>query len=261
MPPRVFLPLAFASFVALGASAALAAPPVSPPPAPPATTNVAPLPSPPPAPPAAAPAAAPEAAPEAAPAPAPAPAPLVAPPVPPGAQRPPPWAWRAPPPAYGPYPGWRLEEEAPKSSETNERTWYGWQSLLGIIPSHGLAVVGVLDHDLYGLIVVGALGHCFTSPIVHWVHGNTGRGFISLGMNAGLPILSSALINVASSADMFFGVALLAVVGWPIVDVAVLSYEDPPSKSKEKTAGFIDSFGVVPMIDREKKGLSLVGRF
>ncbi|MDI3291663.1 hypothetical protein QHF83_50600, partial [Polyangium sp. 15x6] len=236
------------------ASAALAAPP--------------PLPSPPPAPPAA-PAAAPDAAPApaaappAAPAPAPdsvfAPPPLAAPPPAPPGAAPPPWMWRSPPPAYGLYPGWRLEEDRP-TKETPDRTWYGWQSLIGVIPSHALFAFGTFDNDLEFLMVAGALGHCLTSPIVHWAHGNVGRGFLSLGLNATLPLAGMALAFESGSTEMLIAAGLITIVGWPIVDTVVLSYDEAP-KSKDKSAGLIHSFGVVPMIDGEKKGLSLVGQF
>lgn len=226
MSPRLCLSLASAAFVALGASAARAAPPLPPPP-----------PAPPPA--SAAPAA--DSAPVAAPPPAPRP------------------TWMQRPPPYGPYPGWRLEEEK-RPDETGGPQWYGWQSLIGIIPSHAMAVLGTTDNDLYGLIVAGAIGHSLTSPIVHWAHGNVGRGFLSLGLNTGLPFLGLAVGLEARSTGLLVAMGFVTIVGWPIVDTVVLSYEDAP-KSNDKNARLIDSFSVVPMIDGDKKGLSLVGQF
>ncbi|MDC3954336.1 hypothetical protein [Polyangium jinanense] len=258
MPPRAFLSLASLAFVAVGASAALAAPPLpppasSPPPASPATPAAAPDA-------ASAPAAAPA---PATPAPAPdsisAPPPLAAPPPAPPGAAPPPWMWRPPPPAYGLYPGWRLEEDRP-SKETDARTWYGWQSLIGVIPSHALFAFSTFDNDLEFLMVAGVLGHCLTSPIVHWAHGNVGRGFLSLGLNATLPLAGMALAFETGSTEMLIAAGLITIVGWPIVDTVALSYEEAP-KSKDKSTSLIHSFGVVPMIDSDTKGLSLVGQF
>ncbi|MDI1484676.1 hypothetical protein [Polyangium sp. y55x31] len=258
MSPRVFLSLASLAFVALGGSGALAAPPLPPapssPPPPPAATAAAPDAAPAPTP-------AADSTPAPAPDSAPAPPPLAAPPpAPPGAM-PPPWMWRPPPQSNVLYPGWRLEEDLPPG-ETDKPKWYGWQSLIGIIPSHGLALLGSFDNDTQFLLVVGAMGHALTSPIVHWVHGNAGRGFLSLGLNVGLPLLSYGVAASFRSTEMLLAAGLISLVGWPIVDTVVLSYEDPPrSKSKDKSAGLIHSFGVVPMIDGDKKGLSLVGQF
>ena len=250
MSPRLPLSLASAAFVAFVPPAALAAPPPPPPPASAAPPPAAAADPAPPAAPAPDPAAAPTSAP---------PAPLAAPPPAPLGARPP-WMQRPPPPgAYGPYPGWRLEE-APQPGEAGERQWYGWQSLIGIIPSHGMSLLALYDLDLLPLVAVGMIGHSLSSPIVHWVHGNVGRGFLSLGLNIGLPAVSYGIAAEFRSEEMLVGLGLLSIVGWPIIDTVVLSYEDAP-KAKDKSARLIDSFMVVPMIDGQKKGLSLVGQF
>ncbi|MRG91865.1 hypothetical protein [Polyangium spumosum] len=216
MSPRLFLPLASAGCIALGAAAALAEPPQPSSPAPPAPVTA-----------------------------------------PPPAERPP-WM-RRPPQSPALYPGWRLEE-APRPGETAEPQWYGWQSLMGIIPSHGIALLGLTDNDLIPLIYLGAAGHALTSPIVHWAHGNVGTGFLSLGVNIGAPLLGGMIAFETRSTGLLFTMGFLTIVGWPVVDTLLLSYEDAP-KSKDKSARLIDSFAVVPMLDGDRKGLSLVGQF
>ncbi|MDC0747153.1 hypothetical protein [Polyangium mundeleinium] len=247
MPPRVFLPLASAAFAALGATAARAAPP--PPPAP-----------------SAAPAS--DSAPAAGSVPAPAPPATLGapPPAPPWAQ--PSWMQRPPPWAYGPYPGWRLEDEG-KASASSTRQWYGAKTLLGLIPSDVVFTLGyVLTFSSHstediGVVMVGlgAAGHCLTAPIVHWVHGNVGRGFLSLGLNVGLPVVSAMIADVSDARDMTIPLVLLSVVAWPVVDIAVLSYAESEPEPKRKRTSAMPSFTVLPMIDRDKQGLSLAGQF
>jgi hypothetical protein len=214
-----------------------------------------------------APAAAPAAASELAPAPAPAPAsaPTQAPPRPGmGPWMPPPKGqpYGPYPPYANPYPGWRLEPASDKNE--GAKVWYGWQSLIGIIPSHLFIVAATLT-PLDALGYIGALGHCLTSPIVHWVHGNVGRGFLSLGLNTGLPAIG--LYGLLESRSEGFAIALLSIgmIGWPVIDTALLSYEetdtDKKAKKKSEFALGVQSLGVAPILDGDRKGLSLVGRF
>ncbi len=203
------------------------------------------------------------AAPDSAPAPAATPAPVSASPAP--------WMQGTPPPpAWGLYPGWRLEETEDartRTSENGKRTWYGWQSLAALVPSHLVFATGFVtafatrNTELgVGMIILGMGGHVLASPITHWLHGNTGRGFLSLGLNVGLPVLGSVIADASDTGELTVPLALLSVIGWPVVDIVVLSYEDPPEPQRTSMLG-IRSLGVVPMIDGYKKGLSLVGQF
>ncbi|MDI1437147.1 hypothetical protein [Polyangium sorediatum] len=120
--------------------------------------------------------------------------------------------------------------------------------------SHSTEDIGVV------MVGLGAAGHCLTAPIVHWVHGNTGRGFLSLGLNVGLPVVSAMIADVGEARDMAIPLVLLSVVAWPVVDIAVFSYEEPDSEPKRKRTSAMPSFTILPMIDRDKQGLSLVGQ-
>jgi len=209
-------------------------------------------------------------------------APPVAPPAAPAeppAPKAPPAA--SPPPSYAPvprpvpspslYPGWRLEEDVKRSPETLERNWYGWQTLIGLVPSHLLFTAGALsafssgwrngsDIMLYG----GMLGHVFSSPIIHWAHGKTGMGFGSLALNVATPTLGFLTILSARSGDLILPLGVVSVLTWPIIDIVAFSSEDPAEAKKDKdvkSALGIHSFGIIPMIEPDRKGLSLVGRF
>jgi hypothetical protein len=98
------------------------------------------------------------------------------------------------------------------------------------------------------------------SPLVHWTHGNVGRGFLSLGLNVGLPITGAMIGEASDIGGLSIPLVVLAFTAWPIVDVAALSYEDP-SASKRKNKSAMPSFSILPMLQPDKRGLSLVGQF
>lgn len=85
--------------------------------------------------------------------------------------------------------------EAPRT-----RTWYGWQTLLVYSSS---TVFGVLT-GVVGIatespalaavgIGFGSGGIALGGPIVHWSHGNIGKGFGALGLNFGMPLVGLGL--------------------------------------------------------------------
>lgn len=97
---------------------------------------------------------------------APAPAPLVL--APPG-----------PPPA----PPARTKEE-----------WYGWKLLIvdGAVITSGVGLA-VADAPAAGAITAVS-GYVLGGPIVHWAHGQVGRGFVSLGGRIVIPLLTGATV-------------------------------------------------------------------
>ena len=68
-----------------------------------------------------------------------------------------------------------------------EREWYGWASLLVDAAALGIFIGGWAADD--GKIVgAGYLGYIFGSPVVHFAHGNVGKGFGAFGMRVGIPL-------------------------------------------------------------------------
>ncbi|MDI1444350.1 hypothetical protein [Polyangium sp. 6x1] len=119
-----------------------------------------------------------------------------------------------------------------------------------------------------------------TGPIVHWSHGHAGKGFASLGMNIGGPLLSGLLgLGVGSAvqrgshdgSDFAWGAvggliigAASGAVAATIVDTTVLSTEDVNAGSAEAKVerGVVPaSLALLPVVDVDRYGLSLVGRF
>ena len=61
-----------------------------------------------------------------------------------------------------------------------EPRWYGWQTLM--VDGAAILIASDVSVPIY---VLGG-------PIVHWSHGNVGRGFGSLGLRVGAPLLLAA---------------------------------------------------------------------
>ena len=129
-------------------------------------------------------------------------------------------------------------EEAPSR-------WYGWQTLaadgaslalsLGAI---GVAGAGGSDSDTPSeALVWGSLGtYVLGAPVVHWVHQNTGRGFASLGLRVGGPVVLG-LIGAEAEGCSHQGGDFCGLVGALIgtsvgivaavtIDAAVFAYDD-----------------------------------
>ncbi|WP_437926244.1 hypothetical protein WMF37_45650 [Sorangium sp. So ce291] len=225
---RDVLGIGCAAAAALAAGQASAMPP---PPGPEAQASPAPRPD-----------AASPAAPPAASTPA-TPPPPAAPPA--GAAAPPAGAWDAPPPGYPPPPPgwtwspvpWQPEATAGGGEQPATQTvWYGWQHLLVAVGSLILLPVGA-GAESEPLVMVGVGGFALGGPVTHWANGNVGKGFISLGLNAG-GAFGGGLIGlaIASSGDRdnhgweelggFLVGGGLGLLAANIVDIAALEYEE-----------------------------------
>jgi hypothetical protein len=121
--------------------------------------------------------------------------------------------------------------------------WYGWQTLVvdGATLSVFVtaAVAGSGDEKLGAkLAVLGLASYELGPGIVHFVHGNPGRGFASFGIRFGLPLTGAFIgASAASGCDGFLceagGAAvgaLLGVGGAIAIDAALFAYEDPKSR-------------------------------
>jgi hypothetical protein len=201
-------------------------------------------------------------APDVLPPPAPAPAPTL-PPAPPPPVTALPASPNAPPPAKAdritttdapadgaPEAGREGDEpdDEPEGPPSKRPQWYGWQTLIADAPSLTAFVAGVsmIDDGNSGgstLAWAGILGYELVPGIIHFAHGNPGRGFASLGMRFGMP-LAGAIVGaaVASNCDSSLcelggaGVGIMLGMGGAIaIDAAVLAYDDPkPSQARRR---------------------------
>lgn len=153
-------------------------------------------------------------------------------------------------------------ETAAKSGETR---WYGWQNML--VDGGTIALsVALLTSDNREVVerapLVFLAGYALGSPSVHWAHENVGKGFASLGIRVGAPLVGG-LAGCAlddSNGDfgclggVVIGAAAMSIAGI-VVDYAVLAYDDAPPKRMENEAKgprVTPTLGVVP----EKRGVT-----
>lgn len=178
------------------------------------------------------------------------------PPAPPDAQPP-----VAPyPPAYPPWP--RPPHGPPAGVEPAEPTepemrWYGWQTLI----TDGAAIVLLfagIDSESGELIGAAALTYYLGAPIVHWSHGQVGKGFASLGIRLGGTLLAVAVISSCFD-DPSCSETTVAVVGLgaliaPIpIDAAALAREPVEPETPK--------LGLVPIYTPSVRGLGFGGSF
>ena len=166
-----------------------------------------------------------------------------------------------------------------------KRIWYGWQTLIVL----GSSTVGGLLTGIVGIatespalaatgIGFGSGGFAFGGPIVHWSHGNIGKGFGALGLNFGMPLVGlglgvgtacifggcgghDELGNMAVGGLIGAGAALLG--SW-IIDVTVLSYSYEPIMPVGQAASRkAPTWTLVPdlKITREKRTFGFAGVF
>lgn len=143
------------------------------------------------------------------------------------------------------------------TDETSSR-WYGWQTLATdgaavALVLASIATAGGSGDSASGACGVGAVGvYALGAPAVHFVHGNPGRGFASLGIRVGAPVVLGFLgveaENCGEHGGDFcgFGGALLGVsagiIGAIAIDAAVLAYDDEPADSAY-TSSFLLGIG------------------
>jgi hypothetical protein len=128
-----------------------------------------------------------------------------------------------------------------------QRIWYGWQTALAdtgwvvlFLSANSISSQTQSRGEGQALVGLAAIDYLGGAPAIHWAHGHVGRGFASMGLRLGSPMLG-AMLGIAAAAtsarsgngqaaldDIGLGV-LLGIVATPIVDLAFLAFDDPPS--------------------------------
>lgn len=150
----------------------------------------------------------------------------------------------------------REEEEVDDADlRRPRRVWYGWQTLTADGASMLLLLAGAAAASSHAagdsgdtMVTLGLVGYEFAPGIIHFAHGNPGRGFASFGIRLGMPIAGIILgAASASGCDGFEceagGAALgllLGMGGAMALDAAVFAYDDPERAS--------DAARVLPLV-------------
>ncbi|WP_437997559.1 hypothetical protein WMF26_43605 [Sorangium sp. So ce185] len=145
----------------------------------------------------------------------------------------------APPGAPQALPAWTTSswvlEGAPAGEQPGpKRVWYGWQHLLVLGGTAILVPIAVGTENevlAWWSVSTFALG----GPVTHWANGNLGKGFASLGLNAGCTLGGGMVGLLAGKAvdargwDEVAGIMLGSSAGLltaNIIDIAVLEREE-----------------------------------
>lgn len=137
--------------------------------------------------------------------------------------------------------------------EKNGEKWYGWADLVIGASAAGL-MFGLNDPAAYW----AGFGAIFLAPpVVHWAHGKTRKGFVSLGIGLGLGVVGSAsgvlvacTVTECEGLDKFGGILAGALSGgliFLIVDSAFLAW-DSPERTDAATPHNQRTFSVFPKI-------------
>jgi hypothetical protein len=133
------------------------------------------------------------------------------------------------------------EAQPPPVADTQERHWYGWQTL--IVDGVGILTLPVLVG--FGVYLVGA-------PIVHWAHGRVGLGFADVGMRLGLAVGLGVVAYARTGAqhmDLLPAALLFSVIESPAIalDASLLEWEQ------------VERPKVAPLVVPRREGGAMLG--
>lgn len=144
-------------------------------------------------------------------------------------------------------------DDAPRAAPGT--LWYGWQML--IIDTAGLALVLGAFSGEEALLWTGAGVQLVGGPVVHWAHGQLGRGFASLGLRVALPALGAlAGVGQLDLYGPFVGGAIGMLIAWVIDDLAIARIPAPAAAARPNGLR-VTSLGVIPVADRVGLGVGL----
>ena len=141
--------------------------------------------------------------------------------------------------------------------------WYGWQVLISDAAVFSFAGITGDARIAYGWVGSGA--------IVHWGHGNIGRGLASAALRVGLPIVGLYLGAASASGchgdwcglgEVVVG-GLIGMGSAELIDVALLAHDSAPTPAAARAAQRSHGVEISPVVraGRSGLGLDLVGRF
>jgi hypothetical protein len=140
--------------------------------------------------------------------------------------------------------------------ETRSR-WYGWQNLASDGASIALWAGGSAV-KLTPVAAVGFGGFYFSSPTVHFIHGNVGRGILSIVLRSAGTLVTYAGAWQAISTDgrdmWLLATGVVVLVSAIPID-AIVGYEDV--KPRETSVGWM----IAPWLATGTTGLAVAARF
>ncbi|WP_050433634.1 hypothetical protein [Chondromyces crocatus] len=128
----------------------------------------------------------------------------------------------------------RAQEQPPV-----ERTWYGWQNLIGLGAAYSLGALDLALDSRWAPLTIASIGtYALSSPIIHMVHGNRLEAGASFGLNLGVPFVTGLLgaflycsavdCRYKATRDISTGAMIGGLAGMltaNVIDVAFLAVE------------------------------------
>ena len=148
---------------------------------------------------------------------------------------------------------------------TTQRHWYGWQTLSTDAAAIGFSITAAVLHGndriQTPLMLIAAGSYLLGGPIVHFAHGHQGKGFLSLAMRLGLPVVAGGTMALAPncrSGDclggglLMVGAGLLGMIASSAIDAAAIAREDVPREV---------AFAPVVQVGKNGGTVGVAGRF
>jgi hypothetical protein len=168
-----------------------------------------------------------------------------------------------------------LRAQAESSDGSSDGHWYGWQTLIITGASVTLTPFTLMTAGVSGAVGVGGL--VFGGPIVHFAHGNVGRGFTAFGLNLGGAVVGGAIgagVGFAASDQgvrdselwiIYGGLVggLVGITATNIIDAAVLAYDSRGSAGSGMTSRPRKAATFLPTVDigPGRASLGVMGTF
>jgi hypothetical protein len=121
-----------------------------------------------------------------------------------------------------------------------ELRWYGWQNL-GVDLAATAILAGGAASGNKALLIGGVGAYAFGSPLVHFSHGQVGRGVGSLALRVGAPVLVGVIAASRNDCEehqcdggddiMPFVAGAAMAIGAAVLDDVAFAYEREPASA------------------------------
>ena len=149
-----------------------------------------------------------------------------------------------------------------RPASKDERSWYGWQTLVTDGVAVGLFAVAEAVRDDPTALAVSAVGawgsYIFGGPAIHVAHHRYGVALGDLGLRVGAPLLLALAVvavtgpNVCTPGEFCPGLAVVAVgyLGAMAVDSAVLAWssESSPVAQVKRAHAWLTGVQITPLV-------------
>ncbi|MBK9264681.1 MAG: hypothetical protein IPM54_33475 [Polyangiaceae bacterium] len=106
--------------------------------------------------------------------------------------------------------------------------------------------------------------HMLTGPMIHCMHGMCIRGLTAFANNwsmSGVPYMAGALTGNGTLTVTLATLGVLAAQAFDIFEFSYEPWDKPMAERHGRRVWLPSSIGIVPMIEGNRQGVSIIGRF